>query len=195
MSGIVVRCFTKLSRACARAAVPEGADPDLSRRNWMPPKTSITLARQDPRTTGGTGRRSGGVTASRHGPAPSAASSSFPEEDPVLPRLTGSSELVQESDVLDTWFVRPVALFSTMGRLDKTKVILPRSIPHPCSSPSGHPCAFWVARMMMRMGCTSWIRCLQVQVYLHALVTRRRAARCPNPPAATLYRPGLVMIE
>ena len=62
------------------------------------------------------------------------------EEDPTSCPDCGSTELVQESDVLDTWFSSALWPFSTMGWPDKTKD-LATFYPRPCSSPGSTSCS------------------------------------------------------
>lgn len=62
------------------------------------------------------------------------------EEDPTSCPDCGSTELVQESDVLDTWFSSALWPFSTMAGRTRPR-ILPRSTPRPCSSPGSTSCS------------------------------------------------------
>ena len=90
------------------------------------------------------------------------------EEDPTSCPDCGSSELVQESDVLDTWFSSALWPFSTMGWPDKTKD-LATFYPTSVLVTGFDILFFWVARMMM-MGQHFMGQVPFHDVYLHALV-------------------------
>ena len=90
------------------------------------------------------------------------------EEDPTSCPDCGSSELVQESDVLDTWFSSALWPFSTMGWPDKTKD-LATFYPTSVLVTGFDILFFWVARMMM-MGLHFMDQVPFKHVYLHALV-------------------------
>jgi valyl-tRNA synthetase len=60
----------------------------------------------------------------------------------------GSSDLVQETDVLDTWFSSALWPFSTMGWPDKTQ-LLETYYPTSVLVTGFDILFFWVARMMM----------------------------------------------
>lgn len=70
------------------------------------------------------------------------------EKDPTQCEKCGSSKLVQDEDVLDTWFSSQLWPFSTMGWPDETetqKTFFPTDV-----LVTGHDIIFfWVARMMM----------------------------------------------
>ncbi|THB73759.1 MAG: valine--tRNA ligase [Desulfobulbaceae bacterium] len=80
----------------------------------------------------------------------------------------GSSELVQETDVLDTWFSSALWPFSTMGWPENTKE-LQTFYPTSILITSFDILFFWVARMMM-MGIHFMEEVPFKDVYLHALV-------------------------
>ena len=80
----------------------------------------------------------------------------------------GSSKLIQETDVLDTWFSSALWPFSTMGWPDKTKE-LATFYPTSVLITSFDILFFWVARMMM-MGIHFMDEVPFKDVYLHALV-------------------------
>jgi valyl-tRNA synthetase len=89
-------------------------------------------------------------------------------EDPSSCPHCGSEELVQETDVLDTWFSSALWPFSTLGWPDQTpelKLFYPTSV----LVTAFDILFFWVARMLM-MG----LHCLGEvpfrEVYIHALV-------------------------
>ena len=70
------------------------------------------------------------------------------EEDPTSCPDCGSTELVQESDVLDTWFSSALWPFSTMGWPDKTKD-LATFYPTSVLVTGFDILFFWVARMII----------------------------------------------
>ncbi len=80
----------------------------------------------------------------------------------------GSRDLVQESDVLDTWFSSALWPFSTLGWPDKTRE-LEFFYPTSVLITSFDILFFWVARMMM-MGLHFMEDVPFYYVYLHALV-------------------------
>ena len=80
----------------------------------------------------------------------------------------GSSDLVQETDVLDTWFSSALWPFSTMGWPDQTRE-LQTFYPTSILITSFDILFFWVARMMM-MGIHFMDEVPFKDVYLHALV-------------------------
>jgi len=90
------------------------------------------------------------------------------ETEPAVCTHCGSGNLVQETDVLDTWFSSGLWPFSTMGWPDNTKT-LQRFYPTDVLITGFDILFFWVARMMM-MG----LKCMGEvpfrDVYLHALV-------------------------
>ena len=90
------------------------------------------------------------------------------ETEPGTCTKCGSGKLVQETDVLDTWFSSGLWPFSTMGWPENTKT-LQRFYPTDVLITGFDILFFWVARMMM-MG----IKCMGEvpfrDVYLHALV-------------------------
>jgi len=90
------------------------------------------------------------------------------ETEPGACTHCGSGNLVQETDVLDTWFSSGLWPFSTMGWPDNTKT-LQRFYPTDVLITGFDILFFWVARMMM-MG----LKCMGEvpfrDVYLHALV-------------------------
>lgn len=87
-----------------------------------------------------------------------------PEKCPVC----GSTHLIQDPDVLDTWFSSGLWPFSTLGWPDKTKA-LEKFYPTSVMETGADIIFFWVARMMMFgihfMGETPF-----KDVYFHALV-------------------------
>ena len=90
------------------------------------------------------------------------------EIDPSLCPNCGSRDIIQETDVLDTWFSSALWPFSTMGWPDKTD-LLKTFYPTNVLVTGFDILFFWVARMMM-MG----IHCMDEvpfdDVYIHALV-------------------------
>ena len=90
------------------------------------------------------------------------------EDTPIQCRFCGSDELVQETDVLDTWFSSALWPFSTLGWPDLTdelKTFYPTSV-----LITGFDILFfWVARMMM-MGLYFMGDVPFKDVYIHALV-------------------------
>ncbi len=88
--------------------------------------------------------------------------------DPASCPSCGSTELVQETDVLDTWFSSALWPFSTMGWPEKTPE-LATFYPTAILVTSFDILFFWVARMMM-MGIHFMDEVPFKDVYLHALV-------------------------
>jgi valyl-tRNA synthetase len=88
--------------------------------------------------------------------------------DPETCTHCNSKELVQETDVLDTWFSSALWPFSTMGWPEKTKE-LETFYPTSVLITSFDILFFWVARMMM-MGIHFMDEVPFKDVYLHALV-------------------------
>lgn len=89
-------------------------------------------------------------------------------DDPDICPFCGSSSLVQEEDVLDTWFSSALWPFSTLGWPEKTKE-LATFYPTSVLITSFDILFFWVARMMM-MGLHFMDEVPFKDVYLHALV-------------------------
>ncbi len=89
-------------------------------------------------------------------------------DTPTTCKSCGSSKLVQEEDVLDTWFSSALWPFSTMGWPDKTKE-LETFYPTSCLLTGFDIIFFWVARMMM-MGIHFMGEIPFKDVYIHALV-------------------------
>ena len=79
-----------------------------------------------------------------------------------------SSKLIQETDVLDTWFSSALWPFSTMGWPDSTE-LLKAFYPTSCLVTGFDILFFWVARMMM-MGLKFMDDVPFRDVYIHALV-------------------------
>ncbi|MDP3182513.1 MAG: valine--tRNA ligase [Desulfobaccales bacterium] len=91
-----------------------------------------------------------------------------PRQDPESCPQCGSSDLVQETDVLDTWFSSALWPFSTLGWPDETpelKLFYPTTV----LVTAFDILFFWVARMMM-MGLHVMGEVPFKQVYIHALV-------------------------
>jgi valyl-tRNA synthetase len=88
--------------------------------------------------------------------------------DPVNCPSCGSDDIVQETDVLDTWFSSALWPFSTMGWPEKTPE-LATFYPTSILVTSFDILFFWVARMMM-MGIHFMDEVPFKDVYLHALV-------------------------
>ncbi len=80
----------------------------------------------------------------------------------------GSSQLTQETDVLDTWFSSALWPFSTMGWPEQTPE-LAKFYPTSCLVTGFDILFFWVARMMM-MGLKFMDEVPFTDVYIHALV-------------------------
>ncbi|MDO5673734.1 MAG: valine--tRNA ligase [bacterium] len=89
-------------------------------------------------------------------------------DDPDICPFCGSSSLVQEEDVLDTWFSSALWPFSTLGWPEKTEE-LATFYPTSVLITSFDILFFWVARMMM-MGLHFMDEVPFKDVYLHALV-------------------------
>jgi valyl-tRNA synthetase len=89
-------------------------------------------------------------------------------EDPVRCPYCGSQKLIQDEDVLDTWFSSAIWPFSTLGWPDKT-VDLQTFYPTNVLVTSFDIIFFWVARMIM-MGFKFMGDVPFRDVYIHALV-------------------------
>ncbi len=90
------------------------------------------------------------------------------ETDPSVCPGCGSSEIVQETDVLDTWFSSALWPFSTMGWPENTD-LLKTFYPTNVLVTGFDILFFWVARMMM-MGIHFMDEVPFDDVYIHALV-------------------------
>ena len=90
------------------------------------------------------------------------------ETDPTVCDSCGSAELVQETDVLDTWFSSALWPFSTMGWPEQTE-LLKTFYPTNALVTGFDILFFWVARMMM-MGIHFMDEVPFKDVYIHALV-------------------------
>ncbi len=91
-----------------------------------------------------------------------------PRQDPQKCPQCGSPDLVQETDVLDTWFSSALWPFSTLGWPDETpelKIFYPTTV----LVTAFDILFFWVARMMM-MGLHVMGEVPFKEVYIHALV-------------------------
>ncbi len=89
-------------------------------------------------------------------------------EDASSCKHCGSSNLRQETDVLDTWFSSALWPFSTMGWPEQTEA-LQKFYPTSCLVTGFDILFFWVARMMM-MGLKFMDQVPFKEVYIHALV-------------------------
>jgi valyl-tRNA synthetase len=89
-------------------------------------------------------------------------------EDPSACSACGSKNIIQEEDVLDTWFSSALWPFSTMGWPDDTRE-LAKYYPTSCLVTGFDILFFWVARMMM-MGLQFMEQVPFTDVYIHALV-------------------------
>ncbi|MEW6138826.1 MAG: valine--tRNA ligase [Thermodesulfobacteriota bacterium] len=89
-------------------------------------------------------------------------------ETPSQCTTCNGSRLVQETDVLDTWFSSALWPFSTMGWPDSTR-LLQTFYPTSCLVTGFDILFFWVARMMM-MGLKFRDDVPFREVYIHALV-------------------------
>jgi valyl-tRNA synthetase len=92
-------------------------------------------------------------------------------EAPQACTQCGGAKLVQETDVLDTWFSSALWPFSTMGWPDKTP-LLKTFYPTSVLVTAFDILFFWVARMMM-MGIQFMQDVPFKDVYVHALVVHR----------------------
>ncbi|MBI9085601.1 MAG: valine--tRNA ligase [Desulfobacterales bacterium] len=90
------------------------------------------------------------------------------EDDPTACTACGATDLVQETDVLDTWFSSALWPFSTMGWPEKTE-LLKTFYPTSVLVTGFDILFFWVARMMM-MGIHFMGEVPFTDVYVHALV-------------------------
>ncbi|MDY6971662.1 MAG: valine--tRNA ligase [Thermodesulfobacteriota bacterium] len=90
------------------------------------------------------------------------------KEDPVVCKSCGSTRILQETDVLDTWFSSALWPFSTLGWPDSTDE-LETFYPTSVLITGFDILFFWVARMMM-MGIHFMGDIPFKDVYIHALV-------------------------
>ncbi|MCF8099810.1 MAG: valine--tRNA ligase [Desulfarculaceae bacterium] len=111
-----------------------------------------------------------------------------PEKCPAC----GSSELTQETDVLDTWFSSALWPFSTMGWPDQTPE-LSKFYPTSCLVTGFDILFFWVARMMM-MGLKFMGEVPFTDVYIHALV-RDASGQKMSKSKGNVIDPLIVMDE
>ncbi len=104
--------FLRSSRSRTRRSPPCAKATSASRRRCTPRPTSSGWATS---TTGASRASSGGAIASRHGTAaPARPSTSRARRRPCV-RTCGSADLVQETDVLDTWFSSGLLPFTVFG--------------------------------------------------------------------------------
>jgi valyl-tRNA synthetase len=89
-------------------------------------------------------------------------------DDPTTCSKCGSANIVQDEDVLDTWFSSALWPFSTMGWPEDTAE-LAKYYPTSCLVTGFDILFFWVARMMM-MGLEFMEEVPFHHVYIHALV-------------------------
>ncbi|MEF2232352.1 MAG: valine--tRNA ligase [Pseudodesulfovibrio sp.] len=89
-------------------------------------------------------------------------------DDPSACSACGSRNIIQDEDVLDTWFSSALWPFSTMGWPDDTAE-LKKYYPTSCLVTGFDILFFWVARMMM-MGLQFMEQVPFHHVYIHALV-------------------------
>ncbi len=89
-------------------------------------------------------------------------------DDATVCSHCGSSNIQQETDVLDTWFSSALWPFSTMGWPESTET-LKKFYPTSCLVTGFDILFFWVARMMM-MGLKFMDQVPFKDVYIHALV-------------------------
>ena len=89
-------------------------------------------------------------------------------EDATVCAHCGSTDILQDTDVLDTWFSSALWPFSTMGWPEQTET-LNKFYPTSCLVTGFDILFFWVARMMM-MGHKFMGQVPFKDVYIHALV-------------------------
>jgi valyl-tRNA synthetase len=114
------------------------------------------------------------------------------ETDPTQCTKCKSSKLVQETDVLDTWFSSALWPFSTLGWPDATKE-LKTFYPTSVLITSFDILFFWVARMMM-MGLHFMKEVPFRDVYLHALVRDKHGQKM-SKSKGNVMDPLVVMDE
>ena len=112
--------------------------------------------------------------------------------DPDCCPQCGSEHIVQETDVLDTWFSSALWPFSTMGWPEQTKE-LSTFYPTSVLITSFDIIFFWVARMMM-MGLHFMDEVPFKDVYLHALV-RDKHGKKMSKSTGNVIDPLAVMAE
>ncbi len=113
-------------------------------------------------------------------------------EDPTACIKCGSSKIIRETDVLDTWFSSALWPFSTMGWPEDTKE-LQTFYPTSILITSFDILFFWVARMMM-MGLHIMDEVPFKDVYLHALV-RDKHGKKMSKSTGNVIDPLVVMRE
>ncbi len=113
------------------------------------------------------------------------------EEDPTACEKCGCKNLVQDEDVLDTWFSSALWPFSTLGWPDDTKD-LSAFYPTSLLVTAFDIIFFWVARMIM-MGMEFMDEVPFRDVYIHALI-RDEKGRKMSKSSGNVIDP-LVMIE
>ena len=111
--------------------------------------------------------------------------------DPDKCEKCGSTEIHQETDVLDTWFSSSLWPFSTMGYPEKTET-LQKFYPTSTLVTGFDILFFWVARMMM-MGIKFMGEVPFRDVYLHALVRDEHGQKMSKSKGNVID--PLIMIE
>ncbi len=113
-------------------------------------------------------------------------------QDPTCCPKCASTKIIQETDVLDTWFSSALWPFSTMGWPEQTKE-LATFYPTSVLITSFDILFFWVARMMM-MGLHFMDEVPFKDVYLHALV-RDKHGKKMSKSTGNVIDPLVVMGE
>ena len=116
-------------------------------------------------------------------------------EDPARCPTCGSSQIVQDEDVLDTWFSSGLWPFSTLGWPDMESADLQRFFPTDMRETGYDIIFFWVAReTMLSLALTG--KAPYSKIYLHGLIRNERGEKISKSmPDAWKYDPLYIIDE